>query len=167
MAFDTTIRLRQLNQAELSGFVIPLILSYLANTGSFSGVFYPLNSNPSEYLQSGAFISPVDLNSAITQTLAYVSQNFYLNSNPSGFISESGAASSSFIFNCTSGVNGEYISFPTVLPNSPNIACSFVNNLDQNLYYFGLSGVNTSGFYVNYSDTIVNTGYQLSIIMDF
>jgi hypothetical protein len=88
--FDSTIRLKQMNQAELSGFVIPLVQSYLANTGNLTGAFYPLCQNPSGYVISGAFISNTDLDSAITQALAYVAETYYPNTNPAGYTSGSG-----------------------------------------------------------------------------
>ena len=76
-----------MNQAELSGFVIPLVQSYLANTGNLTGSFYPLRQNPSGYVISGAFISNTDLDSAITQALAYVAETYYPLSNPAGYTS--------------------------------------------------------------------------------
>lgn len=75
MAFDSSIRLRQLNQTELSGFLATLVQGYLSQTGNLTGVFYPLAQNPSGYEISGAFISQQDLDSAITQVLAGVSEN--------------------------------------------------------------------------------------------
>jgi len=157
-----------MNQAELSGFLIPIILTYLSNTGNLSGVFYPLLNNPSGYLQSGAFISQVDLDSAITQALSFVSNNFYPDSNPSGFLRASDIthATNSFLVNCSSGVDTQFVNFPFPFTGIPNINCSFLNNIDNNIYYFGISGVNTTGFYVNYSDTVAKTGYKLSVITD-
>ena len=286
--FDSTIRLKQMNQAELSGFLVPIILSYLTNTGSLTGSFYPLKTNPSGYEQSGAFIDKVSLDSAIYQALSYVANTYYPNSNPSGFINSisgafyplntnpsgyittgqtgafggggtgtqsgsyifntyissgvsnqfisfpvnlgsspfvlcalnnqigpesisvqvSGISSSgfwaqfsnsisntgfvlttlssistvtgfsptiivqsggggrqlSFLANCTSGANQEFITFPQILTGIPNVSCSFRNGVDNNLYFFNIFGVNTSGFQINYSDFLARSGYQLDVI---
>jgi hypothetical protein len=155
-----------MNQAELSGFIVPIVLGFMSGTGSLSGSFYPLSSNPSGYVQSGAFIAQIDLDSAIYQALNYVSQNYYLSSNPSGYLRASDIThvTTSFRVNCTSGAGSQYVAFPFSFTGTPTVSCSFINNLDQNLYYVGASGVNTSGFFVNYSDTISNTGYQLGVI---
>lgn len=168
MAFDSTIRVRQMNQSDLSGFVIPIILNYLTGTGSLTGTFYPLKQNPSGYLQSGAFISQVDLDSAVAQTLNLISELYYPLSNPSGYLTAADVThvTTAFSVNCTSGATTQYVSFPLIFTGIPTVNCSFVNNYDQNLYYFGVSGVNTSGFYVNYSDTIATTGYKLGVIAD-
>ena len=87
MAFDSSIRIRQINQSELSGYLATVILGYLSQTGTLTGSFYPLLQNPSGYEISGAFISQQDLDSAIVQLTSLVSQNYYPNTNPSGFIS--------------------------------------------------------------------------------
>ena len=50
---DSTIRIKQVNQSELSGFVSPMIQSGMAATGQFTDVFYPRNSNPLGYITSG------------------------------------------------------------------------------------------------------------------
>jgi len=95
---DSTIRLRQLNQVELSGFVAGLVIGYLSNqntslaaTGNLTGSFYPLSQNPSGYQVSGSFVSAQDLNNAIAQALSFVSLNYYGANNPSGYLTSSGA----------------------------------------------------------------------------
>ena len=65
-----------MNQPELSGFVIPIILGYLSNTGNLTGSFYPLLGNPSHFATSGDFISQIDLDSAVTQALSYVASQY-------------------------------------------------------------------------------------------
>ena len=166
MAFDSTIRLRQMNQTELSGFIVPIIQSFLSGTGALSGSFYPLMTNPSGFLQSGAFLAQVDLDSAIYQTLSYIAQNYYLSSNPSGYLRSSDIThvTSSFNVNCTSGVSTQFVNFSTPFTGAPVVNCSFINNIDDKFYCCGVSGINTGGFYVNYSETIGNSGYQLGIM---
>ena len=87
--YDSTVRLRQLNQPELSGYIVQVI-GAIPNTGDLSNVFYA-SSNPSGFVttgQTGTFITQVDLDSNYVSTLAYVSTNYYpLNSNPSGYVS--------------------------------------------------------------------------------
>ena len=65
-----------MNQAELSGFIAPIILSYLNNTGNLTGSFYPLFGNPSDFATSGDYISQIDLDSAIYQSLSYISSQY-------------------------------------------------------------------------------------------
>jgi hypothetical protein len=95
MPFDSQIRLRQLHNPELSGFVIDIITKYLntgsgvtVNTGTLTGVFYPLKSNPSGYLSSIATGGLVDYPSLATSNanlLAQIDLVYYPRSNPSGF----------------------------------------------------------------------------------
>ena len=121
MAFDSTIRIKQINQAELSGFVTPIVLGFLANTGSLSGIFYPLYDNPNEYLQSGAFISQSDLDSAIYQYASSAALTYYPLNNPSGFISSSLAAETYYPINNPSGfINSIILSsnFPSTSTSS-------------------------------------------------
>lgn len=159
-----------MNQTELSGFISSIVVALLSNTGSLSGVFYPLKTNPSGYLQSGAFISQLDLDSAVAQTLSYVAENYYLQSNPSGFITGGGGGglgdAQAFSVNCMSGVDSQQIAFPVAFTGIPQINCSFLNNVDSNIYYLGISGVSTTGFAINYSATISNSGYKLSILAE-
>lgn len=105
MAQDSTIRLKQMNQTELSGFVSQITSGILgisgtvvAPTGKLTGAFYPLNSNPRNYALSGDFISEQDLLSAISQENVYISENYYPLSNPSGFISAGGVSSESIVY---------------------------------------------------------------------
>lgn len=87
---DSTIRIKQVNQSELSGFVSPMIQSGMAATGQFTDVFYPRNSNPLGYItsgQTGVFKTQEDLDTLYYATLSYVSSNFYPSSNPSNYLS--------------------------------------------------------------------------------
>ena len=134
-----------MNQTELSGFVIPIILEYLSNTGNLTGTFYPLNFNPSGYEQSGAFISQEDLDSALTQTISYLFQTFYLDSNPSGYIT----------YNQASGLMTGYATTGNFYPLSGNpsgyvtsgVLSATTGSLYSQLYSYitglssGLSGI--------------------------
>lgn len=98
MAQDSTIRLRQINQSEISGFVSQIVSSILSNsetsivpTGKLTGSFYPLESNPNGYLQSGAFVSRSDLDSAIVQENIYIAENYWPANLYSGMDGQTGA----------------------------------------------------------------------------
>jgi hypothetical protein len=88
-----------------------------ANTGSLTGVFYPLNSNPSGYITgvdlsayvTGSVVRPSETGNFIT-----VSQTgaFYPISNPSGFIT--GVDLSSYV---TTGQTGQFVTGSVVRPS--------------------------------------------------
>ena len=87
---DSTIRIRQLNQPELSGFVNPIVSASIHATGNLTGVFYPRTSNPSGYIssgQTGNFTTQADLDNLYYKTVTYVGGNYYPASNPSGYAS--------------------------------------------------------------------------------
>ncbi len=105
MAFDSLVRLRQLNKPEVSGYTVEIIKQYLttgtglasiANTGALTGAFYPLHSNPSGYLntasglvlktETGDFIDEPALAISNSQLLTGISGLYYPRSNPSGYI---------------------------------------------------------------------------------
>lgn len=95
MPFDSQIRLRQLHNPEVSGFVVSIISKYLAtgsgipvNTGTLTGAFYPLKSNPSGYLSSISTGGLVDYPSLATNNANLLNQIdalYYPRSNPSGY----------------------------------------------------------------------------------
>jgi hypothetical protein len=97
MAFDSLVRLRQLNQVEISGWVEEIIgkraTGFLTTgTGILTGAFYPLNSNPSGYLtgvQTGDFVTNSALAISQQNLLNASSGLFYLKTNPSGYITQS------------------------------------------------------------------------------
>jgi len=67
-----------------------------------------------------------------------------------------------FDTNLTSGVNTQYISFPMVFNNIPrSVNCTFENSIDGYGYTFGISGITTSGFQINFSDYLHSSGYIL------
>lgn len=89
---DSTIRLKQINQSEISGFVSQITSGILSNgqisiaaTGKLTGAFYPLNSNPASYTQSGDFLSHSDLDEAMVAENAYIASTYYPISNPNNY----------------------------------------------------------------------------------
>jgi hypothetical protein len=178
MAFDSTIRLRQLNSSELSGYISLVCQSLLSGvsgvqTGNLTGVFYPLTGNPSGFVvsgQTGIFMTQSNLNSLYSQTISYVAANYYPVSNPSGYISSATIpAILSFVTGCTSGANSEFINFysggsPYTFSNTPRVVCSFQNSLDSDMYATSLGGILPYGFSISYSQPIEKSGYYLNVL---
>lgn len=66
--------------------------------------------------------------------------------------------------NLTQGSDNYYVQFPQVLPSAPkSVICAFQNTIDDMAYYFSLGSINPTGFYINFSDTLLNNGYYLNI----
>lgn len=102
---DSLIRLRQINKNEVSGYALDVLRSYLitgtgllTNTGSLTGIFYPLKSNPSGYSVSGDFVLRTETGGFIDSNQQASNNNglfnlfnalFYYKSNPSGYIQKS------------------------------------------------------------------------------
>lgn len=64
----------------------------------------------------------------------------------------------------TSGNDNYFVNYPNVLISNPrSVNCVFQNAVDDILYYFSISGVNRTGFHINFSDTLDNNGYFLNI----
>ena len=67
-----------------------------------------------------------------------------------------------FITDLNSGVENQLITFPTILNTIPEgISCEMENNVDYLIYSYGISRVTTSGFNINFSDTLSSNGYKL------
>jgi len=173
-SFDSTIRLRQINQPELSGYTVQIIEQYLSgyptpSTGNLTGAFYPLQNNVSGYVtsgQTGVFKTQTDLDSLYSQVLSYVSSNYYPSSNPNQYISSGSIPTVvSFVAPCTSGVDNETIVFPNGgFPTSPRVIYSFQNIIDSYVYSSSISNILNWGFNINYSDTIRKSGYTLNVV---
>jgi hypothetical protein len=62
------------------------------------------------------------------------------------------------------GNDNYFVTYPSVLNSDPrSINCIFQNNVDNIIYYYSLGNINKTGFYINFSDQINNTGYSLNI----
>ena len=91
MAFDSTVRLKQINNPELSGYILNVIGVYLPGvTGIYTGVFYPLTGNPSGFIGTGvtgqfanATVVTGAINNAIAQVETWVGLN-YVSTGTSG-----------------------------------------------------------------------------------
>jgi hypothetical protein len=98
---DSLVRLRQLSNPEVSGYVVEIISKYLttgvvtgtgimaSNTGVLTGAFYPLRTNPSGYViedQITGLATKEEVTGNNTTILVTVANLYYLKSNPSGFV---------------------------------------------------------------------------------
>ena len=66
--------------------------------------------------------------------------------------------------NLTQGFDNYYVQFPQVLSSTPkSVVCTFQNTIDDMAYYFNLGSINPTGFYINFSDILLNNGYYINI----
>ena len=66
--------------------------------------------------------------------------------------------------NLTAGSDNYYIQYPTVLNTAPrSVVCAFQNIVDDMAYYFSIGSITNAGFYINFSDNLLNNGYYLNI----
>jgi hypothetical protein len=66
--------------------------------------------------------------------------------------------------NLTAGADNYYIQYPQSLSTNPkSVICAFQNTVDDMAYYFSIGSITNAGFYINFSDTLLNNGYYLNI----
>ena len=66
--------------------------------------------------------------------------------------------------NLAAGSDNYYIQYPTVLNTAPrSVVCAFQNTVDDMAYYFSIGSITNAGFYINFSDNLLNNGYYLNI----
>jgi hypothetical protein len=66
--------------------------------------------------------------------------------------------------NLTAGADNYYIQYPQSLNTTPrSVVCAFQNTVDDMAYYFSIGSITNAGFYVNFSDILLNNGYYLNI----
>jgi len=66
--------------------------------------------------------------------------------------------------NLVAGTDNYYIQYPQLLTTTPrSVVCTFQNTIDDMAYYFNIGSVTNSGFYINFSDNLINNGYFLNI----
>lgn len=93
MELDSLVRIRQLNNPEISGYVVDIIDQYLLahNIGQpiDTGAFFLFVLNLSGYVTSGdltGLATKLDVSGNNLSLLAFVDANYYPRSNPSGFM---------------------------------------------------------------------------------
>jgi hypothetical protein len=176
MPIDSLIRLRQLNNPEVSGYILDVTKRYLgtgtgisvSNTGSLTGEFYPRKTNPSGYVtgsvvrpsDTGAFVDDTDLAVSTASILTQVSGLYYRQSNPSGFMTK---ASGDVLYAALGPTinSGQLIFDDTV---NAGYAFHFVPNKSYALRGTGTSlidfynptGALITGFSINSSDIKLN-----------
>lgn len=66
--------------------------------------------------------------------------------------------------NLTAGTDNYYIQYPESLSSTPrSVVCTFQNTIDDMAYYFTVGSITNAGFYINFSDNLLNNGYFLNI----
>ena len=66
--------------------------------------------------------------------------------------------------NLTAGTDNYYIQYPESLSATPrSVVCTFQNTIDDMAYYFTVGSITNAGFYINFSDNLLNNGYFLNI----
>ena len=184
------------------------------NTGILTGAFYPLVGNPSGFIlpsQTGIFITTSQTGSFVTtgqtgnfitnyQTGIFITTSqtgqfaqsglvsantvqisnlnswtgnstgiyYPLNTNPNGYIS-SFNQSGAYIFSilATSGVSQQFINFPNSLGSNPFVIPSLSNVSGLENIIVQSSGIVSSGYWAQYSNTIDSSGYVLTTIASF
>jgi hypothetical protein len=61
-------------------------------------------------------------------------------------------------------IDTQFIQFPSNFPQPPIVIGSMVNNSGDSIFAFSLSGISTSGFYVNTTETIRTANYKFNYI---
>ena len=59
--------------------------------------------------------------------------------------------------NLTAGTDNYYIQYPESLSATPrSVVCTFQNTIDDMAYYFTVGSITNAGFYINFSDNLLN-----------
>ncbi len=121
-------------------------------------LYYP-RSNPSGYatgIDGSLFVRKTE--SGVFVTTGQTGQ--FLTTSQTGYVSTGQLVKFSTVL--TSGIESQYVPYPLSLSHRPvSLACEMENNSDNFIYSFVLTGVNTNGFYVSFSDTLSASGYLL------
>jgi len=140
------------NRTNVSGWTPE---SYIT-TGD-TGIFYP-RSNPS------GFITGVDLSSYATNSNLFLTgQNLDNKINIlSGNFDENNILG--YTFELDSGIENLFVPYPNTLNERPSsVTCSLQNFVDNVIYHYMIGQTTISGFYINFSDILTNSGYLLNI----
>ena len=98
-------------------------------------------------------------NISITGTSGYLQNQI---NSLSGYVAEQEIIS--YTIELPSGEEFSFLPYPNVLSQSPSsVTSAFQNNVDNIIYNYTLGQITTSGFYINFSDVLTNSGYLLKI----
>ena len=136
------------------------------NTGELTGAFYPLNSNPSNYV-TGSVVRPSETGSFITSSQTGA---FYPTSNPSGYITGVDLSNYATI-PYTTGISGNLQQQITALNNQTggyvldSETGNFITTSQTGAFY---AASNPSGFVTGIPNIVYTTGDQdISGLKDF
>ena len=147
--FDSTVRLRQLNQPELSGYIVLVAGGIPSTTGTLTGAFYPYKTNPSGYIttgQTGTFITQSALDSNYYSTLVYVADNYYPLSNPNGYVTSASLSGNAVLTTGDQNISGlkNFYTRPSVNGSGVQLQGEFL--IDNAVYTTGdqtIDGIKT------------------------
>lgn len=169
--------------AQLSGYVDNTFATIinLASTGQNL-------QNQVNNLYNSGFITGIDLSSYATnsnlqltgQNLQNQIDNLDLNYASESQLSQTGSALQSqinilsgylgpdnileYTAQLSSGYESLFLTYPITLATPPSsVICSFQNTVDDVIYNYVIGQVTSTGFYVNFSDFLTNSGYLLNI----
>lgn len=135
-------------------------------TGELTGAFYPLNSNPSNYV-TGSVVRPSETGSFITSSQTGA---FYASSNPSGYITGVDLSNYATIL-YTTGISGDLQQQITALNNQTGSYVldsetgNFITTSQTGAFY---ASSNPSGFITGIPNIVYTTGDQdISGLKDF
>lgn len=118
-------------------------------TGFNSGL-YTLNSQTGNY--TGLFVTRNETGQ-FTGSSIITNNNFFVNSGSGLFV---------FQTNIQSGIDKQFINFPTSLGNNPTIINSLKNNNIGDIISYQTSGTINTGYWILFSETVNDTGYILN-----
>jgi hypothetical protein len=157
----------QVSGSNSTGFWI-LLSDTTNNTGYYLDIF--ASNSAQTGMATNVIVNNITNNYTSNSDGVNLSGNLYLTgSNLYNLINNlSGAFTGSYLkYNtfATSGVETEFVNYPLIMPSKPIIELTLENNRDLLMYGLTMSGVNTTGFYANYSDYLSTSGYKLHITL--
>lgn len=128
-------------------------------TSNDTGVFYPLN-NPSGFITG---IDGLNLSNYVTGSVVRPEEtgNFYTNNNPSGYISNTNLQN--LRISLQTGIESYTGAFDTIFSSTPTVVANVQTTGDYG-YTTSLTQITTSGFAIDFSDIILESGVILNII---
>jgi hypothetical protein len=140
------------NRSNISGWTPEAYIT----TGD-TGIFYP-KSNPS------GFITGVDLSSyATVENLTITGSTLDNKINIlSGEFDENNILG--YTLELNSGIENLFVPYPSPLNEKPSsVTCSLQNFVDNVIYHYMIGQTTMSGFFINFSDVLTNSGYLLNV----